>query len=422
MLNKKIGALTMGLAAMVLASCGGNGGSKEPVYDLSKGASITYWCPETDTAFFAEKVKSFKEAHPEFKGDITILGNLGEGDVKAELTKDAETAADVFEIADDNISACVEGRAMTTFGKATGEAGQALVERYGQNAVDAVTVKGQVYGVPYRNDNGYVLAYDKAIVSDEQAKTVEGIIAACKAKNATFNFDLTNGWYSFSPVWAAGGKTYTDDAGVYHCEIATDGVATVMADFAKIVSDAGSTFNIAADDSKFGDATTPLGAVVLWNNEAAESKKLGDKLGIAPLPTFTSGGKAYNLMTFQGYKALGMRRATAFDEAKRVTAEAFCMYMGSDAVAESRLTELGQGVSNKNVAAKTDLWKSKFLNVLSKMGSDGLTVSQATGACDSFWTPAGALGAAIKGGTVSTKEAMLEALKTTQNAILSVAA
>ena len=423
MFNKKLSALALGLTAMALASCGGGnngGGSKEPTFDLKDGESITYWCPETDTAFFAAKVAEFKKAHPEFKGDITLLENVGEGEVKAALTKDPETSADVFEIADDNIPDCVTGRAMTTFGNASSDNGKALIERYGADAVSAVTLKGQIYGVPYRNDNGYVLSYDKSIVSDEDAKTVEGIIAACKKAGATFNFDLTNSWYTFAPVWAAGGRTYTDDNGVFHSEIATQSIANVVYDFAKIVKDAGTTWNHAADDAKFGDTTTPLGAVVLWNHSEAQKAKLGDRLGIAELPSFTSGGKSYALKTFQGYKALGMRRATAFTAGKKITAEAFAMYMGSDAVAEARLKELSQGVSNKTVAAKTELWTSEWIAKLSAMSSKGNTVAQANGSSGSFWNPAGALGAAIKGGTIESAAAMLENLticQTAQNAV-----
>lgn len=424
MLNKKFAMFGLAIAAMGLTACGGGqsqASSSEAAADLSKGASITYWCPNTDTDLFAQKVTAFKAAHPEYKGEITALATLGEGDVKGELTKDAETSADLFEIADDNIADCVDARAMTSFGKAADL--KWAKDLYGEDAVAAVTIKGQVYGLPYRNDNGYVLTYDKTIVSDEQAKTVEGILAACKAKNAVFGFNLTNSWYTFAPVWGAGGKTYTDAEGVFHSEIATDAVAKAVGAFGKIVKDAGTTWVHDDSDDKMGvDGAGRVGAVVKWNNYNAEKKALGDNLGVAPLPSFTVDGTSYTLKGFQGYKALGMRKATAFTEEKRIVAVEFAKFMGSDAVSEERLTKLGQGVSNKAIIAKTQLWTSPWIAALSKMSAAGNTVPQGTNAPGSFWKPAEALGNAIKGGTIVDAASAKEALQLCQQAQTTTAA
>ncbi len=418
MLNKKIALFGLAIAAMGLTACGGGNApasSSEAKADLSNGADITYWCPNTDTDLFTQKVAAFKTLHPEYKGNITQLGTLGEGEVKGELTKDAEIAADVFEIADDNIPDCVDGRAMTSWGKASDL--QWIKDIYGETAVQAVTVKGQVYGLPYRNDNGYILAYDSDIVSDEQAKTLEGIIAACKAKNAVFGFDLTNSWYTFAPVWAAGGKTYTDAEGVFHSEIATDAVAKAVGAFGKIVADAGTTWVHSDADDKMGVAGAGrVGAVIKWNNYEAEKKLIGDKLHVAALPSFSVDGTSYTLKSFQGYKALGMRRATAFTEQKKIVAVEFAKFMGSDAVSEARLTQLGQGVSNKTVVAKKTLWTSPWLQTLAAMGDAGNTVSQANGSSGTFWDPAKALGTAIKGGTIVDAASAKTALQICQQA------
>ena len=446
MINKTLGFMVLSRAAMGLAACGGNTPAQSsrptglstpaatsshptglstpaatsvapagPTYDLTNGESITYWCPNTDTAFFEAKVAAFKAAHPEFKGDITWLATVGEGEVKAELTKDPEEAADVFEIADDNIKDCVEAQAIYVYNS---EEIAYMKELYGEGALAATTVKGKVYGIPYRNDNGYCLAYDKSVVSDEQAQTMEGIIAACKAANCLFNYDLTDGWYSFSPVWAAGGNTYTDDEGVFHADIATEGVAKAIAGLQQIKINAGGTWNFGKDDSAFGgEGSNRVGALILHNNENAWKAKLGDNLGIAKLPTYTVEGQAYQLKTFQGYKALGIRRAEALTQGKRLTAKAFTMFMGSDAVAEDRLVQLNQGVSNKAVAAKTELWKSKFVSALASMGAAGYTVAQASGSSGSFWDPAAAIGTQIKNGTLDTPAKALTALQKAKNAI-----
>ncbi len=420
MINKKIGLLALSMMAMGLAACGGGGNSSATSSgasgDLAKGESITYWCPETDTTFLAERVTAFKAAHPEFKGSIELLANVGEGAIKDQLTKDPEKAADLFEVADDNLSDCVKGRALTAYTDAEVAEMKSLM---GAEAVNSMTVKGKVYGLPYRNDNGYVLAYDKSIVSDEQAKTVEGIIEACKAKGATFNFNITDAWYTFAPVWAAGGKTYTDDSGKFHSEIATQEIAKVVSGFNNILKDAGNTFVDSIKDDAMGAAENPVGAVIKWNNEVNQVKQIGDKLAITTLPSFSVGGKSYAMKGFQGFKGISIKAAQNMTEGKLITAKAFAKYLASDEVAELRLTTLTQGVSNKAIIAKTSLWTSKFLAALSAQAEAGNTVVQATGSSGSFWTPAGALGAEIKAGSLSTAELALESLticQTAQNA------
>ena len=387
-----------------------------PGEDLSDGESINYWCPETDTTFIAAKAAEFKAMHPEFKGTIELLANLGEGSIKGELTKDPEKAADMFEIADDNIADCVKGRALTAW---TDEEVAEMTGIHGAAGVDAMSLKGATYGIPYRNDNGYVLSYDKRIVSDEDAKTLEGILAACEAAGATFNMSVTNSWYTFAPVWAAGGRTYTDNDGVFHSEIASDKVAEALSGFNNILAEYEGTFLNSDDDAEMGDPENPVGAVIKWNNEATELDLIGENLGITVLPSFTVEGETYQMKSFQGFKGISIKKSENMTAGKLLTAKAFAKFLASDAVAEDRLVELTQGVSNIAVAAKPELWSSKWLAALAQQAAAGNTIAQATGSSGTFWDPAAALGAEINDGSLVTPEDAFDALEvceTAQNA------
>ncbi len=380
--------------------------------DLSRGESISYWCPITEENFFRDKVADFKSIHPEFKGDITLLSTLGEGEVMGKLIMDPERAADLFEIADDNIPRCVDEGVLTPFFSSEVADMRAM---YGDIAVTAMTVEGATYAIPYRNEIGYVLAYDKRIVSDEAAKTVEGIIEACKAAGATFNFNLSDAWYSFAPVWAAGGRTYTDDEGVFHADIATQEIAEVVSDFNNILMNAGNTFLNTIDDANMGASGNPVGAVIKWNNEWTQTQKIGEEnLGMAPLPSFTSGGKSFAMKSFQGFKAIGIKKADNMTQGKLVTAKAFAEYLTSDETAIERLTTLDQGVPNLGVIAMTDLWTSKFYRALNAQEVAGNTVSQANGSCPLYWDAARGLGTKMSEGSLLTPELALEALEICQ--------
>ena len=286
----------------------------------------------------------------------------------------------------------------------------------GDTAVDNTLILGDIYGVPYRNDNSYVLTYDSSIVSDEAAKTVEGIIEACKAAGATFNYNVTNSWYSFAPVWGAGGKNYTDENGDYHSEIATEAVAQAAYDFSNIIVEAGDTFFASDSIEKFGAATSPCGAVISWNGEANVINQIGaERTKCTVLPTFTSEGKQVPMNAFHGYKTWSMKKG--LDEATRLTARAFCLYMASDEVAAKRVTDLKHGVPNVRVQARTELWTSNWVKAVNDMIAAGRTVSQLSGGVGSFWTPAADFGTAMKDGFDSV-DAVLEALEECETAQL----
>lgn len=428
MINKKVGLLCLSLMAMGLASCGGGGqsgtsnstggstegsasGGEVQKFDLTNGGDITYWCTGGDKDFVEARVAEFKAAHPEFKGKITLASTIDEDKVATELGKDLEAAADVFEIVDNDLPGCVAGRQVLEFDAADKAE---MVTVYGADTVAKTAVLGKTYGVPYRNDNSYVLTYDKEIVSDEQAKTVEGILEACKAKGATFNYGVSNSWYTFAPVWGAGGKNYTDDNGGYHSEIATDAVAQAVADFNNLLLKYKDNFLDSDSNEKFNDSTKPCGAVISWNGEANIVSKIGEeRTRCAVLPSFTSQGKEIKLSAFHGYKTWCIKKTIA--AASKITARAFTLFMGSDAVAEKRVTELKHGVPNVTVIGKTSIWTSKWVNAVKDMIQAGRTVSQLSAGVGSFWSPAGKVGSAIKAGTLTTKELALAALKTCQN-------
>ena len=389
--------------------------SHEGPWTLADGGDITYACPSMESDFFYERVLDFKRLHPEYQGQITQFASLSEADVAYELRKDAEHAPDVFELVDDHISQTAHyDDVLTPFEE---EEDLAYMEDlFDDFALDCASLNGKVYGIPYRNDNGYVLSYNKLIVSDEDAKTVEGIVAACKRAGATFNFNLTNSWYAFSPVYAAGGKTYFDEDGKFRAEIAKEEVAEALVAFTKIVKDAGETWRQDDDDTSM--VNEKIGAVVKWNNEEAEKASLGQHLGIAPMPSFQANGKTYQLKSFQCCKTLSIRKANAMTPDKLVVAREFAKYMASDEVAELRLAELNQGVSNKAVIAKPELWSSQWLKALSDQQLAGNTIAQVKATDGSFWGPAEMLGMNMARGNLTDVETAMAALTSAQNAMM----
>jgi arabinogalactan oligomer/maltooligosaccharide transport system substrate-binding protein len=330
-------------------------------------------------------------------------------------------------IADDNISPAVTGRALTAIGKTTdsttkGSVIRKILAHQGSAALSAVSVGTNVYGYPYRNDNGYCLIYDKRIVSDAAAASMEGILAACKTGNATFNYDLGTAWYGASYLWANGCTTSTDTDGKFHASFANDnGVAAALAAQALYTTYGGTNWLFSTDTTKFGvEGTGRVGAVVLWNNYDALKTAVGEaNIGVAALPTIKIGDSNKALKSFMGFKAMSIRKAEALTAEKLKLAEAFCSFVTSKDSQKTRLTTLSQGVSDKSLASDAAFNALPFLKALTSMAAAGNTVSQANGACGNFWDPMATFNGYIKAGTL-TKDNVLGYLQTMVTAMEKV--
>lgn len=430
MINKK--SVLLVLACASLAACGstgsGNGGNSGNPDDVDYNSateldtsytgseSLTYWTPTTDTTFMETQVAAFKKANTGFTGTITLKANMGEGDVKTELLKDPEAGADIMSIADDNIKEAVTGRALTSLGSSADKSNKdslyyKLLAHQSADGVGACSVGGKLYGFPYRNDNGYTLMYDKRVVSDEQAKTLEGVLAACKTAGAVLDYDLGNSWYGASYLWANGCTTTTDAEGLFHATFNTQaGVDAVLAMNELYKTYGGSTFLFSGDTSKFGvEGTGRVGAVIEWNNYTDLSKAVGgaSNIGVAVLPSFKINGADKQLKSFMGYKAFSIRKATAMTAEKLKLATAFCSFLTTKAIQKERLTTLKQGVSDRQLGADSTLWTDNpFMLALNKMAAAGNVVSQATGSCGNYWTPMTDFNNLIKAGTLTKDNCM----------------
>lgn len=67
-----------------------------------------------------------------------------------------------------------------------------------EEAVNAASYKGTLYAYPYSADNGYFLYYDKNYFTDEDVKTLDGVLAAAEAAEKKGSMEFNSGWYLYS--------------------------------------------------------------------------------------------------------------------------------------------------------------------------------------------------------------------------------
>ncbi len=371
------------------------------VEEAEAETDLTLWVPTTDTDFITNTViEGYKKAHSDFKGKITIKANLGEGDVRTELAKDLDTAADIMCIADDNIRSAANSKLLTSLD----DSEQAAIKvSDGENAVTAGSLDGTLYGYPYRGDNGYILFYNKEIFTNpETVESMDDLLAEANQKNVKVYWDMANGWYSPAPFWANGIDFHLDADGNIVSNFESDAAAKAGVALMNQYKTYGGTTLVYSSDNGviekgFKDKT--VGACILWNDYASLKAQIGDNLGYTVLPSMTIDGEEKALHTFNGYKFMSVK--AGLSSAKTELAKSFCEYATSPEVQLARAKALGHGPSNLTVADNADVKALPFVGQIAEMMAAGHTHAQAPNVNDNFWTPMGSIGATISQGAAN---------------------
>ena len=327
---------------------------------------------------------------------------VGEASAASSMLQDVQDGADIFCFAQDQLSRLKVSGALA---KVSAKTVETLTEEMGEEAVNAAKVNNDVYAYPITSDNGYFLYYDKRVISDEDAKDVSKIIAACGSKSQTFNFEArTNGFYAASYFMATGcysSWTLNSESGKF--ESFTDNYNSAAGlEAAKGLKELDNKTLVVGNSqaSKLGSSSA---AVVsgIWEYEVAE-KNLGENLGCAELPSFHVGEATYHLSSFDGYKLLGVKPQVNIKKAS-VCRKIARFLTGEDCQYE-RFNQAKWGPTNKAAADKDDVKSHKGLQALNAQHE----YAKPQGQCPGSWFTA--LATTAKAVTASATDEQLRTI------------
>ena len=406
--------LSLAMAAAMtlsLAACSGASGSSSAAPATSGAASegatseasaagadnwgdvtLTMWGAEEDQTMLREMADAFIEENKD-KGNITInIGACSEADAKDNVLTDPTAAADVYAFADDQLNELVAAGALQ---EVTLNADD-VKSRNLAGSVEAASLDGKLYAYPMTADNGYFLYYDKSVISEEDAQTVDGILAAAAAAGRTFDMTLNDGWYIYSFFAGAG----------LEATLADDGVNTVCnwneapgADVAQAVMDiaANSAFVSAPDAdivSGIKNGTVCAAVSGTWNAQVAQDT-WGDNYAATKLPTYTMNGEQVQMGSFAGYKLVGVNPHSANVGVAMMLAD----YITNEANQQKRFEDRQLGPSNINVNASEAVQAAPAIAALAAQSD--FSDLQRVGA--NYWDPAASLGQILASGDTQGK-------------------
>lgn len=350
---------------------------------LAETVTLKVWGSQDDQAMLGEMIEAFKAAHSDKTYEIT-LGVVGEPDTKARYLEDPAAAADVFSFANDQLYDLVNAGALYEVTRNL----DAIKAANLAGSIEAASVGDVLYAYPMTADNGYFLYYDKSVISEEDVKTLDGILAACEKAGKKFFMDVSNGWYIASFFLGAGGKLGLDENGKQVCDFNNEkGVLAGEAIKALTAHSAFLTGDDAILTGGMGD-TIAAGVSGTWNATAIQDK-LGDNYAATKLPTFTLGAEQAQMGSFAGFKLLGVNTMSQFPADAMDLAE----FLTNEENQLIRFEKRAMGPSNINAAASEKVGENIALAALAAQAAYATSQKDVLGG---YWTPAEAFGTTME--------------------------
>ena len=393
---KKIIALLLAvmMLASVLAACGGNKTNNDQqntasgdIFHGENDIKLLVWAPEAAVQLTQSLCDEFKSEHSD--KNITIeVKPQEEGDVAAQILNDPEVAGDVFSFACDQMNRLDKSKVLDPV---PSDFATEVKGRDSESSIEAATLKDELLAYPETGENGYYLVYDKSVVSDEDAKTFEGVLAACKKAGRKFSMDAGNGFYSCMFMFTGGLEIQgLSDTGVQQFnEYDETKVVDSLEAFANLFHEYSDIFQSDnVDKIGSGMAQNPRSVAAgidgSWN-AATIKEKLGDDYGAAKLPTINIKGTDTQIISMSGYKLIGVNALSKFP----YSAHALANYLAGEKCQLARAEKLSWSPSNK-VAVESDTVKAN-LGSMACLEQAKHALPQVNIA-DTFWSPMGTLG------------------------------
>ncbi len=332
---KKTLALILALVlTLALAACGGNNsdapGNSNPSTDSPstsgdssevQDVTLKIWTASEELELMKKMGESFAAAHPEY--NITFdISEMGIDEANSNLKTDADSAADIFQLASGGIPELTQKGLLLPIGYEEAS----LRELYPEGAISAVCGEnGLIYAVPF-TPNTFFMYYNKSMFTEEEVKSVEAMMAKDLGSDVyNFSFQVSGPWYLESFFYAAGCTLFGADgkdassmdwnnanglaAGKYMIDLVNnpkyienkDGIAMNLLREGKLAAHVDGT----------------------WNAGPVQ-EALGENYAAAALPTISINGKDCQLRNFADYKTYAVKSSTAYPLAAQQFAEWIC--------------------------------------------------------------------------------------------------
>ncbi len=378
-------ALFVFFACVTFVSCGKHA-EKEQV-------SLRVWGSEEEQECLTRMVSDFKEYYKEEAEFDIHIGVQDAGEFKTNYLKDVGDSADVFEFADDQLFDLVDAKSLLPI---TWEREEAKEENGGNGtAIQSASCDDVMYAYPMTASNGYFLYYNKKYLSEEDVKSFDRILEVAEQNEKKVYMDWTSGWYLYSFFGGAGFDIRLADNRLTNiCDwngevngIKGTDVATSMLAIAAKESFLSGDKEIFLEGLKKKEIIAGVNGT--WNEEAVKAA-YGEDYAAVKLPTYTLKGEQVQMMSFCGYRLIGVNATTEEPE----WAQKLARWLTNEKNQALRFEMTGKGPSNVAVAESEKVKGAPAIQALQQQRK--YSIIQNVG--ENFWNAATSFGMVISSG------------------------
>ena len=357
---------------------------------------LKIWAESANFEVLNKMIDNFKQEYAgQAEFEIT-LEEASDAETKNNVLADVHNAADLFPLADDQLSGLVAAGALYPV-----EDADKIKQANLKDSVDAASINDILYAYPMSADNGYFMYYDKKYFSEEDVQTLDGMLKIANENGKKITMDWSSGWYLYAFFGNTGLDFGVNDDGVTnHCDwnSAERDIKGVDIAEAMLAISGNSGFMNSGDAGllegvQSGDVIAGISGV--WN--AVEIEKVwGDDMGAVKLPTYTLNGEQMQMASFKGYKLMGVNAYSAHPQWAAKLAD----WLTNEENQLLRFAERGQGPSNVNAAESEEVGQALAIQAVIAQSEFGKL--QRVG--NSYWNPCTQFGQIMADGNPSNVE------------------
>lgn len=377
-----------------------------------EAVNLTVWGPQEDQELLKQMCDAFAAANPDKTYTFTY-GVVSEADAQKEVVKDISAAADVFAFASDQTAILVNAGALYRVTKNKDE----IVAENSESSISAASIDGELYGYPYVSDT-YFMYYDKSKLSEDDVKSIEGIMSKdIEGVTTNFAFNTDDGWYQSGFFFGAGCKLFGDDGtDPTQCDFNNERGYMVGEYLIDLVANPkyGANFDDSLVKAGFAEGTLAAAVSGTWNAGEIQAS-LGDNYAATKLPEFTlSNGETVQMGSMANFKIMGVNSETK----NPLDAMALAEWLTNKDNQKTRFEVRSYAPTNVELANDTDTMNSNIAVGALAQQAQYATVQTSISQCQNYWTPAEAFGQEIIAGTC-TKDNLQQKLDAYVESVLA---
>ncbi len=344
---------------------------------------FTVWGSQEANDLMEDIATSFTELYKN-EADITIhLGIEPEDTAGDSIALDPSKAADVFTIPDDQLMRLHGLNALMPISPKNSDI---IPDSGGEDseAIKCAEIDGQIYGLPLTAGNGFFMFYNAAYFTDEDVKTLDGMLNAADKAGKALSMDWSSGWYTYAFFGGAGltlgisedGSRNLCNWNAADTEITGVDVAEAMLEISKHPC----FKNCVNDDFKEGvkDGSIIAGVSGTWNTKWVK-ECWGDDMRAVKLPTYTVAGQQAQMTSFIGYKLVCVNNYSPQQE----WAQRFAEYMVSYENQMKRFNATGELPANLKAQESPEVKASPDADALAEQSKFAIRQRIAS----PYWNP-----------------------------------